>query len=198
MLSGTAPNLTYTPNANYSGADSFTFTVSDGLVTSPQATVSIAVVAGLRNGSFELGDFISAVPFPRYLLEDWTVTGDPVGFAQVLPSRPGYGRFPDQRFSDGGNIYGDTISQTFATIPGAIYRLEFDVGIIVGQDQAPRQQLLGVAIGGAAWCRMCLSQERRGLLSGLQGLLVHRRRSEEHADLYGQRRHARRGLGGRL
>ncbi|BBA70568.1 Ig domain-containing protein [Geobacter sulfurreducens] len=42
-LSGTAPNLTYTPAANYHGADSFTFTVNDGTVTSAPATVSITV-----------------------------------------------------------------------------------------------------------------------------------------------------------
>ncbi len=29
-LSGTAPNVTYTPSANSNGADSFTFTVNDG------------------------------------------------------------------------------------------------------------------------------------------------------------------------
>ena len=33
-LSGTAPNLTYTPAANYNGADSFTFKVNDGTVDS--------------------------------------------------------------------------------------------------------------------------------------------------------------------
>lgn len=42
-LSGTAPNLTYTPNANANGADSFTFTVSDGNATSNTATVSITI-----------------------------------------------------------------------------------------------------------------------------------------------------------
>ena len=42
-LSGTAPNLTYTPAANYNGTDSFTFTVNDGSVTSSAATVSITV-----------------------------------------------------------------------------------------------------------------------------------------------------------
>jgi uncharacterized protein (TIGR03437 family) len=44
-LSGTAPNLTYTPNANYNGADSFTFKVNDGQADSAVATVSINVTA---------------------------------------------------------------------------------------------------------------------------------------------------------
>jgi subtilisin family serine protease len=43
MLSGLAPALTYTPSVNYNGADSFTFKVSDGLVDSNLATVSISV-----------------------------------------------------------------------------------------------------------------------------------------------------------
>jgi Ca2+-binding RTX toxin-like protein len=42
-LSGTAPNLTYTPNANFSGSDSFTFKVNDGTADSNIATVSITV-----------------------------------------------------------------------------------------------------------------------------------------------------------
>ena len=42
-LSGTAPNLTYTPAANYNGADSFTFKANDGTVDSNTATVSITV-----------------------------------------------------------------------------------------------------------------------------------------------------------
>ena len=42
-LTGTAPNLTYTPNADYSGADSFTFTVYNGNYTSAPATVTIHV-----------------------------------------------------------------------------------------------------------------------------------------------------------
>ncbi|PYL45937.1 MAG: hypothetical protein DMF40_14250 [Verrucomicrobia bacterium] len=42
-LSGTAPNVTYTPNVNYNGSDSFTFKVNDGQVDSADATVSITV-----------------------------------------------------------------------------------------------------------------------------------------------------------
>ena len=42
-LSGTAPSLTYQPATNYNGADAFTFRVSDGLLNSTVATVSITV-----------------------------------------------------------------------------------------------------------------------------------------------------------
>ena len=42
-LSGTAPNLTYTPNPDYNGPDSFTFKANDGTVDSNIATVSITV-----------------------------------------------------------------------------------------------------------------------------------------------------------
>jgi len=42
-LTGAAPNLTYTPAADYHGQDSFTFVVNDGIVSSNQAAVSITV-----------------------------------------------------------------------------------------------------------------------------------------------------------
>ncbi|PYJ86078.1 MAG: hypothetical protein DME22_06605, partial [Verrucomicrobia bacterium] len=44
-LSGTTPNLTYTPSANANGADSFTFKVTDGQLDSAPATVSINVTS---------------------------------------------------------------------------------------------------------------------------------------------------------
>jgi len=41
ILSGTAPNLTYVPDANYDGNDSFTFKVNDGIADSAVAVVSL-------------------------------------------------------------------------------------------------------------------------------------------------------------
>jgi Bacterial Ig domain len=43
ILGGVAPNLTYTPTANYNGQDSFTFVVNDGQVNSDPAVVHIDV-----------------------------------------------------------------------------------------------------------------------------------------------------------
>ncbi len=43
VLTGTAPSLTYTPNADYSGNDSFAFVANDGTVNSAPATVTLTV-----------------------------------------------------------------------------------------------------------------------------------------------------------
>ncbi|MEM6766514.1 MAG: Ig-like domain-containing protein, partial [Bacteroidota bacterium] len=45
QLSGTAPNLTYTPNQGAIGSDSFTFKVNDGQEDSDLATVSISILS---------------------------------------------------------------------------------------------------------------------------------------------------------
>jgi len=66
-LSGTAPDLSYTPSTGYIGSDSFTFTVNDGTDDSNTATVSITVQApfdswagtGAAPGSDSSGDGIA-------------------------------------------------------------------------------------------------------------------------------------------
>ena len=42
-LSGTAPNLTYVPSANYVGSDSFSYRANDGMLDSNLAVVTIAI-----------------------------------------------------------------------------------------------------------------------------------------------------------
>jgi hypothetical protein len=45
VLTGTPPGVTYTPGPNYFGPDSFTFTATDGVLSSAPATVTITVTA---------------------------------------------------------------------------------------------------------------------------------------------------------
>ena len=88
-LSGTAPALTYTPAADFHGTDSFTFTVSDGTLTSTAATVSITVTAvndapvavnDIYGTSFETATAIDA---PGVLGNDTDVDGDSLTAALV-------------------------------------------------------------------------------------------------------------------
>ena len=65
-LSGTAPALTYSPNANYSGSDSFSYKANDGAADSNTATVTINVikkeedepVLSLSKAEYEEGEVI--------------------------------------------------------------------------------------------------------------------------------------------
>lgn len=45
LLSGSAPNLTYTPNADFNGSDSFTFIATDGIIDSGVGVVHIAITS---------------------------------------------------------------------------------------------------------------------------------------------------------
>ncbi len=83
-LSGTAPGLTYTPAANYHGADSFTFRVNDGQENSNTATVSLTIapvndapIAHAATGNVEAG-----YPLP-FTLTGSDVDGDAAAFTIV-------------------------------------------------------------------------------------------------------------------
>jgi hypothetical protein len=55
-LSGTAPNLTYTPNPGYTGTDAFRFSASDGILNSNEATVDVTVTPPSGGGVLVDGD----------------------------------------------------------------------------------------------------------------------------------------------
>ena len=89
-LSGTAPDLVYTPASGFYGTDSFTFEVSDGTVDSGIATVTITVHASLVIQAFCPVDLvatdpegrmiskdIATIPLARYTEEDLNSDGDP-------------------------------------------------------------------------------------------------------------------------
>ncbi len=154
--------LSGNPGSGDIGANSFTIKVTDSAGAFNVATLNIQVTAPLSsvliNGSFEIGSLISSTPFPQYQLTGWTLTGetnsDPVsGLPFGFPALGGYVPTDGGRMAllnGGTDKFGGTLSQSFTTIPGAVYTLRFDAGILVGPGQAPRQQLLGVTVSNGA------------------------------------------------
>ena len=74
-LSGTAPNLTYTPTTGYSGPDSITFEAFDGVLASNVATVTIAVVAPPTSSVASLPAVINSISIPL----SWSGTDSAAG-----------------------------------------------------------------------------------------------------------------------
>src|SRR5439155_313313 len=95
---GTAPsnctaNVTYTPNADYNGPDSFTFKVNDGTVDSTTATVSITVSAVddapvAVNDSATVGEDSGATAID-VLANDTDIDGGPKSIASTSASTHG-------------------------------------------------------------------------------------------------------------
>ncbi|MGE3310497.1 MAG: Ig-like domain-containing protein [Limisphaerales bacterium] len=89
-LSGTAPNFTYTPQADYSGSDIFFFTVHDGTTASPEASVSVTIAAVndapvARASSVSVKSNTSA----SFKLQASDAENDPLSF--TIRSRPANG-----------------------------------------------------------------------------------------------------------
>jgi Bacterial Ig domain len=97
-LSGTAPALSYTPNAGFTGSDSFSFVANDGVLDSPPATVSIGVAAPLSN-------FTTGITLDGNLV-DW---GTLVSFGPDPADATGAGNLLDYREGwlahDSSNLY---------------------------------------------------------------------------------------------
>jgi hypothetical protein len=58
-LSGTAPNVTYSPTPGYSGSDNFTFRTNDGHLNSDVVTVSITVTSSTNHAPMANGQAVS-------------------------------------------------------------------------------------------------------------------------------------------
>lgn len=95
-LTGTAPNLTYTPELNYYGADSFTFQVTDpGALASNIATISITITPvndapSAVNDAYETAeDTPLTVVVPGVLTNDSDIEQSPL--TAVISTSPGHG-----------------------------------------------------------------------------------------------------------
>jgi chitodextrinase len=108
-LSGTAPNLTYTPAADYTGADSFTFRVNDGTVNSSTATVTIAVT-GTNDAPVAASQSVSAVEDANKTIALSATDGDGDPLTYSIVTNPAHGSLsgtaPNVTYIPTGNYNG--------------------------------------------------------------------------------------------
>ncbi len=135
-LAGSPPHLTYTPAPNISGEDTFTFTASDGALTSPPETVTIRIgdvndvpVAYSRELSAEAGQRATVT------LAGYDAEGDDLTFDVV--EEPSKGRLSSVNRATGEVIYipeGEegTDNFTFVVSDGASTSAEAVVTVNLG------------------------------------------------------------------
>ena len=176
--------FTYTPSANYSGMDSFTFTVNDGLATSTPATVSITITA--------VNDPPTATDAAFTVTEDSTLNeqlqaddpdGDPLTYSALTEPLQGtltvhssgsFNYTPDTnatgsdsftfQVSDGqftSEVATVSITITSANDPPTVE----DVAITINEDSPASGQLTGQDPEGDSLTYTALSNPARGTLS---------------------------------
>jgi cellulose biosynthesis protein BcsQ len=138
-LSGTAPNLTYMPNKNFSGPDSFTFKVNDGTDDSDVTTVSIAVTP-LNDPPVANNIDISVVedmPIP-VTLAGTDPDGDSLTYSIVTKPANGTlsGTEPDLNYEPNPNFNG-LDSFTFRVTDGKLNSIPGTVSLVVNPADDP-------------------------------------------------------------
>jgi hypothetical protein len=188
VLSGTVPNLTYTPNANVDGSDSFTFTVSDGITNSSPATVSISItpvndapVAFSQTGTNSvvvLEDLAKAI-----VLSGFDVDGSALTYTVLSQPTKGVlsGTVPNLTYTPNANINGSD-SFTFVVNDGATNSAAAtvsinitsvnDVPVAVAQSVSVNSGvakaivLAGTDVEGSSLTYVLVTQPTKGVLSG--------------------------------
>ncbi len=155
-LSGTAPNLTYTPVANYNGSDSFSFKVSDGKADSNTATVSISISA--------VNDAPEATAQEVNVDEDSSVSitlagtdGDGDTLTYMVMSQPTNGRLtgsaPNMTYTPNANFYGQDEFTFMVRDSGGLTSMPVAVHIVVSavnDDPVASSQSVSLSEDGSA------------------------------------------------
>ncbi|MBZ4371629.1 Ig-like domain-containing protein [Corallococcus sp. AS-1-6] len=131
-LTGTPPDVTYTPHADFHGEDGFTFTVSDGESTST-ASVSLTV-RPVNDAPLALGQLLQVEPEPTALtLSGTDVDGDTITFAIHTPPEHGTleGTPPELTFTPAEGFRGTT-TFTFTASDGLATSAPATVTLRVG------------------------------------------------------------------
>ncbi len=92
VVSGAAPDVNYSPDADYNGDDSFTVTVSDGQASSAPVTVSIAIMP-LNDAPVAMPDAAATTASTAVQIDvianDTDVDNDPLSVTAVAPGSGG-------------------------------------------------------------------------------------------------------------
>jgi len=130
-LSGVGKNITYTPDGNYSGSDSFTFRVNDGLLDSNEAVVNIEVIPkpdlGCTDSNIAVGNLNPVLKFQW----NWRNASYP-RYKQVM-SAPMVGQLTDDN-GDGKIDKNDIPDIVFTTFSGYNYHNDGVLRAISGDD----------------------------------------------------------------
>jgi hypothetical protein len=119
-LSGTLPNMIYTPALKYYGPDSFTFTVKDGRMQSEPATISIVVKHVNHPPAAKSGSVTTQEDTPVPItLTGTDPDGDTLTYSVAAPPTNGRlsGTAPNLLYSPNANFYG-TDAFTYAVSDG--------------------------------------------------------------------------------
>jgi len=132
-LSGTAPDLLYTPDSNFNGSDSFSFTVNDGTTDSAAATVSIIINPVNDTPVADSQDIVTAINSAVSV----TLSGSDIEtgtLTYMLVSTPTHGGLsgtvPDLTYTPDTDYVGDD-SFTFSVNDGATDSITATISIAV-------------------------------------------------------------------
>jgi hypothetical protein len=183
-LSGTAPNLTYTPQANYAGADSFTFTVNDSSVSSAVATVSLSVTA-VNDAPLATAQSVTTAEDTAIsvMLAGADVDGDVLAFAIVAQPTHGTlsGTAPNLTYTPQANYAGAdsfTFTVNDSSVSSAVATVSLSVtpvndapeataqSVTTAEDTAVSVTLSGADVEGQALAFAIVTAPAHGSLSG--------------------------------